>query len=122
MFTDILVRRVCRLRLELMLRAFADDFAVVAPNLRGCIPTLMKQCEEVARVAGLGLNLTKCVLVPLWPVDLELVRVEFARRFPGWASISVRDRDTYLGFVVGPGSGDCSWEKPLRKYADCARW
>ena len=119
---DILLRRIGRLRPDLMVRAFADDIAIVAPKLQDCIPTLMRLFEEVSRVAGLGLNLPKCVLIPLWPIDMDIVSIEFARRFPAWAAISVRDKGTYLGFAVGPAAGDSSWDKPLRKFHDCAKW
>ena len=53
---------------------------------------------------------------------MDIISLEFARHFPAWAAIAIRDRGTYLGFVVGPGCGDTSWDKPLRKYRDCAKW
>ena len=119
---DILLRRMQRLCPALIIRAFADDIAVVAPDLYACVPVLMDFFLEAARVAGLGLNIPKCVLIPLWPVDLELVRIDFARHFPGWASMTVDDKGTYLGFVIGPGAGDASWGKPLQKYLKSARF
>ena len=117
-----MLRRMRRLRSELIVPAFADDIAVVAPSTQGCMPTLMKLFEEMAKVAGLGLNLPKCVLIPLWPIEVDIISVEFASRFPAWAAIAIRDKGTYLGFVIGPGCEDSSWHRPLRKYLDCVKW
>ena len=41
----------------------------------------------------------------------------------GWQGISVSNKGEYLGFVVGPGKQQFSWDKPLRKYQDrVKRW
>jgi hypothetical protein len=118
---DLVLRRMHRLRPELTIRAFADDIAIVAPDILDCIPDLMRLFSETARVTGLGLNISKCILIPLWPVDSTLLARDIARHFPGWATLSIGDKGTYLGFVMGPGSKEDSWTKPLRKYSDRAK-
>ena len=80
---DLVIRQMQRLCPNLTIRAFADDIAVVAPDLYESVPILMQVFSETARVAGLGLNIPKCVLIPLWPVDLVSFWGDFARRFPG---------------------------------------
>ena len=118
---DIVLRRLQRLGPELTFRAFADDIAIVAPCLYHSVPMLMRVFSETARVAGLGLNIPKCVLIPLWPADAALFSNDFAKHFIGWAAMSVSDRGTYLGFVIGPGAEENSWTKPLQKYRKSAK-
>ena len=118
---DLLLRRIQRLRPELTIRAFADDIAIVAPNIFACLPCLTQVFAEVARVAGLHLNIPKCVLIPLWRADGGFLNRDIARMFPQWASVRIDDKGTYLGFVIGPGAKMESWVQPLRKYMDSAK-
>ena len=118
---DLLLRRMQRLHPEITIRAFADDIAVVAPDVLACLPCLTQVFAEAARVAGLHLNIPKCVLIPLWQVDGGLLNRDIARLFPQWASLKIDDKGTYLGFVIGPGAKTDSWSKPLRKYMDSAK-
>jgi hypothetical protein len=69
------------------------------------------------------LNIQKTVIVPLWRHGIEHVHVWIGTGIPEWADIRVDDHGTYLGFVIGPGKGTKSWEKPLKKYIDrVQRW
>ena len=113
------MQRLCP---SLTIREFADDIAVVAPDLYNSVPTLMRIFLETARVAGLSLNIPKCVLIPLWCVDLDMFRNDFARRFPGWAPVTIDSKGTYLGFVIGPGSENASWAKPIHKFRKAAKF
>ena len=63
----------------------------------------------------------KCVLIPLWCVDLDIFRGDFVRHFPGWGAFSVDNKGTYLGFVIGPGAEDNSWTKPVQKFRKSAK-
>ena len=118
---DLLLRRLQRVCPEVIIRAFADDIAVVAPDMFARLSCLTQLFTEMAKVSGLHLNIPKCVLIPLWPVDGELLSRDIARVFPHWASMKIADKGTYLGFVIGPGAKHESWNKPLSKYLASAQ-
>ena len=40
---------------------------------------------------------------------------------PHWRNISIKTCGKYLGFVVGPGAVDSSWDNPSQKYLERAR-
>ena len=55
--------------------------------------------------------------IPLWKVaDSRALRNLIWEACPLWKDILIRDRGKYLGFLVGPGSGDQSWDAPLAKF------
>ena len=76
---------------------------------------------DLERIAGLALNKPKCLLIPLWPTNKEQVNSVLARHFPYWADMAVDFYGTYLGVVIGPGSGDTFWNKAVNKYLERAR-
>ena len=82
---DIILGRMQRLLPDLTIRAFADDIAVVAPDIHTCIPVLVNIFKDTARVSGLTLNIPKCVFIPLWPTDMSILRQDMAVLFPAWA-------------------------------------
>ena len=71
---DIVLRRIQRLLPDATVRAFADDIAIVLPDVEHAMPTLEGIFEDLADIAGLGLHLAKCVLIPLWPTSNDLVK------------------------------------------------
>ena len=115
---DILLRRIHRLHLKVLVRAFADDIALVVPQWWAVASGLARLFSDFAGIAGLELNLPKTLLIPLWVEDLTAVRINIARRVPSWAALSVETYGTYLGMVVGPGSPGRSWSKPLAKFRE----
>ncbi len=117
---DLVLRRIKTIIPEAIVRAFADDIAVVLSDVPRDIPLLIKMFAEVARISGLNLNLPKCVCIPLWRGSLLHIQQDFAQRFPDWAAMKVDWKGTYLGYVIGPEARDLSWSKPLRKYKDRA--
>ena len=119
---DIILRRLQRLCPTATIRAFADDIALVSCDVHRDTSTLMAVFAEAAKVAGLSLNLPKCVLIPLWPVDYAFYRHDFARAFPSWAGMTIAGKGVYLGFVIGPEAGHDSWTKPLAKYIKAAQF
>ena len=62
------------------------------------------------------MNIDKTVCIPLWPKGQEEIKDSIAQTVPSWTSICVDTKGTYLGFVIGPGSKNASWTKPLAKY------
>ena len=88
---DLRLRRLQRLLPELdLLRAYADDLAVVSRDLQASLGIFGKVFAEYARVSGLVLNLRKTVLIPLCdrlPAELSML-LECA--CPGWNAAHIR--------------------------------
>ena len=92
------------------------------PDLAYALPILEKVFEDLANIAGLELNLPKCVLIPLWPTaDAPLMKT-LCDVFSWWSRVSTNSKGTYLGFVIGPGADESSWDKPLKKCLASARF
>jgi hypothetical protein len=73
--------------------------------------------KEFAEVSNLKLNLRKTVLIPLWPCSLQQMKATLLRVvFPDWCNTTLSMWSLYLGFAVGPGRENHSWDKPLDKY------
>ena len=120
---DLMLRKLSALSPHDLLRAFADDTAMVTSNWWDIAASVQSAFEEFGTISGLILNLPKTVLIPLWPAPLENVKAELARRLPAWAAVEVARWGTYLGFATGPGKQDHSWDKPLLKYQQrIAQW
>ena len=66
MVVDILLRRLLRLTPGSIVRAFADDIAIVVPDVDAALPILAGIFQDLELLAGLALNRPKCVLIPLW--------------------------------------------------------
>ena len=61
--------------------------------------------------------------IPLWPKGQREISESLSQLVPTWNGISISDKGTYLGFVLGPGKGSSSWTRPVEKYVDrVARW
>ena len=52
-----------------MLRAYADDIAMVIMNYQCSIGALAQVFDQFSKVSGLKLNINKTVLIPLWPIQ-----------------------------------------------------
>jgi len=102
-------------------RAYADDIAVVTENLAGDIQQLHTVYSQFREISAMSLNVKKCVVVPLAPGRIQQTQVLIKNRVPEWATMQVDAKANYLGFVLGPGKGESSWSKPLRKYAERAK-
>ena len=114
--SDFYLRKLARRFPAAILRAWADDLAMVLPAGLRHLPAVQAFFDEFARISGLALNVPKTVLVPLDPVDLAAARTSIAAVVPGWAGTEVATAAKYLGVYVGPGRQDASWQAPLAKY------
>ena len=108
---DILLRRIQRLLPGALVRAFADDIAIVVDDVFTALPLLESVFRELECLAGLVLNRPKCVLIPLWPSCKEQVSKELASSYPSWASTCVDYSGKYLGVLIGLLSTDAIWTK-----------
>ena len=95
-----------------LLRAYADDLAVVCGDLQAALRAIGRIITEYARVSSLALNLRKMVLTPLGAQSPEeLSRLLLERNCPGWSAAPIRLRADHLGFVLGPEAGDKCWRR-----------
>lgn len=122
---DVLLREVSRaLRSEEVIRAFADDTAVVVSDYVVSVPVLGHLFHQYERISALSLNISKTIFIPLWqgfePVALQTLIRELCA---SWRNISIKSCGKYLGFLVGPGTGDDTWNRPIQEYLHrSAQW
>ena len=121
MSTDLLLRRLHRLFPSSCARAWADDLAMVIPEVQHHWCLLLETFCDFALVSGLQLNISKTVAVPLYQYVEQQVRDDISRVARGWGEISIAHTAKYLGFYVGPGKGQLSWKAPLQKFRDRAK-
>ena len=107
---DLFLRQIRRLNLPTTLRAYADDIAIVTRSIRDTAPMLQTQFAELAKISNLALNIPKTVCIPLWRTNLDRTRQTITTVCPQWNEIQVSDTGKYLGFYVGPGKGELSWQ------------
>ena len=117
---DILLRRIARALPRALVRAYADDLAVVLPDGVYAAQVLEPMFDEYARVSGLKLHHGKSQWIPLYPVGVEAERARLCACAPAWGDFSISFSAAYLGFVLGPERQAKSWAKALRKYDERA--
>ena len=108
---------------DLLVRAYADDTAIVTHNFWQDAPRLQRIFDEFACVSGLHLNMSKSVIIPLSMSTLDQFQKRLSVEVPVWTSMEVNRCGIYLGFTIGPGRQDQSWRKASDKYmARVALW
>ena len=117
---DVLLRRLERLYPDEIIRAYTDDTAMIVKDTRklGGIAIVF---EEYGRISGLKLNIRKTVIIPLFQIDLKVLKQALAMKIPLWAEADVQDHGMYLGFVIGYFWELTAWKKPTAKYLDRAK-
>ena len=106
-----------------LVRAYADDTAIVSEDLKTEGPILAKIFHEFSQISGLHLNNGKCITIPLGTLDLEGFRQSRDTWIPTWNTMPICGSGKYLGYWIGPDIGDKSWADPLQKYMGrCRAW
>ena len=98
-----------------MVRAFADDTAMVLRDMNEDLPRVQEVFDTFGRVSNLDLNIGKTVAIPLGHRTPEDVSRSLRDKGDPWANMQVATWARYLGFATGPGKQDHSWQKPLAK-------
>jgi exonuclease III len=120
---DLLLRRLQRKLEGATIRAYADDIAIVVPDLHKALPMLAETFAQYASFSGLELNMHKTYLIPLGDDKWKDTEKLISDTWPSWVGIKVGGHATYLGFVLGPTAGETSWVKALRKFRErAAQW
>ncbi|CAK0878271.1 unnamed protein product, partial [Prorocentrum cordatum] len=109
---DILLRRIARQVPDRTLRARSDDTALVHPDIWGALPQIEVIPPDFQRMSELALNVDKTAFVPLSRGSSESTRERLARAAPLWGSRSVARNARHLGYAIGPGRGDLTWDAP----------
>ena len=115
---DLLLRRLANEFPGELLRAFADDTAMVVGDWWRVAAPVSAIFEEFGRISGLVLNIPKTVIIPLWPVQLSTLRIQIGEQLPYWKDVAVSMWGTYLGFATGPEKENHSWDKALNKFRE----
>ena len=99
-----------------MFRACADDFGS-SLLLRIHLLSTYLIFNMFERASALKLNTGKCVIVSTGKAFCEEMVAEIKRLLeevaPGWIDFKIKDRMTYLGFVLGPGVHFDTWLKVI---------
>ena len=115
---DLLLRRIGGLLSGAsIVRGYADDTAIVLDDYLIYLPSLSIIFHEFALISGLSLNVSKTIFIPLWHyTSSRSVRNLLRECVPAWANFAIATTGRYLGFVVGPGNQESSWDSVLAKY------
>ena len=121
LISDSLLRALRTLLPDAAVRAFADDTALVASDLSHAAEVLPEPFLDFASASRLNLCLPKTVVIPLGDRVPEAVQASWRTSQHPWATLSFVTCGKYPGFIVGPGHGSRSWDKPLRKFVERVR-
>ena len=114
---DILLRRLQRLFPKSLVRAFADDNAMVVWDFPREGSGILHVYNEFSRFSGLKVNIPKTVVIPLWLSNLNQIRrTLIADSMPEWHLVALSYAAVYLGFAVGPHRNTTLWSKAVDKY------
>ena len=94
---DLLLRRIKRDLPDCTVRAFADDIALIVPDIHASLPVLHRIFFEINQIVNLELHLPKCVFIPLWRGNCGDTQEHICRHFPEWGSMKVE----HWGYLSG---------------------
>lgn len=118
---DSLIRRIQREAPAVTIRMYADDTGLVLNSVSRQAGLLHSIFDQLHRATNLKLNIAKCVAIPLGPLGTDSLGPLLTRYARHWGGMQVASAGKYLGFVIGPGAGDASWDAPLTKLKQAAK-
>ena len=80
--SELLLRRLRRMFLHTVNRAWADDLAMVLRRGLEQLGAIQNVFQTFADISGLRINIAQTVLVPLFPFDLLGLRAAICRAVP----------------------------------------
>ena len=114
--SDVLPRCLKDKPPDCLIRAFADDTAIVTSDFVAHAVHVLSIFKEFAHISNLQLNLTKTVLIPLWESSQDVVRGWLRHELPAWQGVEIAWTAQYLGFYIGPERGNKSWDKACAEF------
>ena len=119
---ELLIERIRMILPTALVRAYADDTAVLVQNIWTDTPVLAKIFADFGSMSNLRLNLSKTVVIPIFPQpNLSDVQDAFTRSIPEWAAVQFAYSARYLGFTLGPEADDKGWKEPTAKFLQRAQ-
>ena len=113
---DLLLRTISRSLPTSLVRAFADDTAVVMQALMRDSALLDNIFMEFGHASGLHLNLQKCIIIPVGRHSHDSIVLSLQSSSARWTRMTFADWGRYLGFAIGPGRDRHQWASALGKY------
>ena len=107
---------------DAVIRAYADDMAVVLQDIRQ-IPLVAKAFTVLHRASALQVNIAKTVLVPLYPTTREQLKNDISKT--QWSDVKISlGCDKYLGYLVGPmANAEMNFAASMHKFRErTAQW
>ena len=121
--TDPIIRAMClRLPRSCLVRAYADDIAVVLSKIWEQAPMLAAVFAEIAKFSGLKLKPRKCCVMLLWRYSKPACSKLLIEAVPAWRDFQLTAKGKYLGFWIGPGAFDHSWCDPAAKFINRCKY
>ena len=74
------------------------------------LPPLQSLLTRFGKISGMEVNITKTVVIPLWPDTVERYKEQVTGAVPPWAQIQIDTSAIYLGVRIGPGKEEREWE------------
>jgi hypothetical protein len=93
---DMLLRKLAKLVPGSLIRAFADDTAMVMEDFWKSAELVHGTFREFGRISGLNLNIPKTTMIPLWTTPLAIIKNEVQWRCPSWAGVEVAGSGAYI--------------------------
>ena len=119
--SDVLLRKLARHAPNALIRAYADDIAIVLKNYKADTSALELVFHEYGSIFCLKLNYGKCVWIPLVLKSTDESRLEISDPASSWSCFTINGHGTYLGFAIGPERDSHSWDKAVVKMRDRAK-
>ena len=96
---------------------------MIVQDFRKDLPRIQQVFQELGEASHLQLNYDKCVFIPLFEHEMQQVRMDLSAISAPMASMHIDPKCKYLGYTIGPGKGDNSWQGALIKAARrCQDW
>jgi len=102
------------------LRVYADDIAIVLWRLTEQARFIDALFRRWTSISALRIRHDKCVVVPLWTLDLFRARALVLEMVPFWGDFLVDLAAKYLGYYIGPEAHLREWAGATGKFMDRA--
>jgi hypothetical protein len=89
---DLFLRQLRKTGVRCVVRAYADDIAIVVRSIKEAVPILQRQFQELGRISNLQLNLPKSICIPRWHSTLPRARQTLGTLCPSWGGDASQQR------------------------------